>query len=110
MMGHVCSSCRGAKSLHNDKINQYSRAAAAPQITAVTAMTVPADRAATVRSPHRLWRQRPERDLNVGSGLRVDHMPRHFKFSLFVEDTPYHVALREALKPIREPVNLGRGH
>ena len=28
--------------------------------------------------------------------------------SLFVEDTPYHVALREALKPIREPVNLGR--
>ena len=25
-----------------------------------------------------------------------------------VEDTPYHVALREALKPIREPVNLGR--
>ena len=32
------------------------------------------------------------------------------KISLFVEDTPYHVALREALKPIREPVNLGRGH
>ena len=29
------------------------------------------------------------------------------KFSLFVEDTPYHVALREALKPIREPVNCG---
>ena len=29
------------------------------------------------------------------------------KFSLFVEDTPYHVALREALEPIREPVNCG---
>ena len=49
-----CMCGGGVSGMPQKKIYQYSKADAAPQITAVTVMTVTADRAATFRSPGRL--------------------------------------------------------